>query len=140
MDITSPWDHRVYEKKSKKVEKYQDLKKEIWKLWGIRRVEVVPVVVGALGAVNKREDTWLGKLGITINTPGFAAENSFVGNSKDLKEGILESRRRRTNAKDLWPLAMARSLSVMSVQHPPELKHFVDDNNDDNDNNNNSAM
>ena len=29
MDITLPWDHRVYEKKSKKVEKYQDLKKEI---------------------------------------------------------------------------------------------------------------
>ena len=29
VDITSPWDHRVYEKKSKKVEKYQDLKREI---------------------------------------------------------------------------------------------------------------
>ena len=29
VDITSPRDHRVYEKKSKKVEKYQDLNREI---------------------------------------------------------------------------------------------------------------
>ena len=27
---------------------------------------MVPVVVGALGVVNKRLDTWLDKLGITI--------------------------------------------------------------------------
>ena len=28
VDIASPWDHRVYEKESEKVEKYQDLKIE----------------------------------------------------------------------------------------------------------------
>ena len=77
--------HRVYEKESEKVQKYQDLKREIRKLWGITRVEVVLVVVDALGAVSKRLDTWLDKLGIIY---GFAAENSFVGNSKHLKEGI----------------------------------------------------
>ena len=66
MDIASPWDHRVYEKESEKVEKYQDLKREIRKLWGIRHVEVLLIVVGALGAVSKRLDTWLDKLGITI--------------------------------------------------------------------------
>ena len=54
MDIASPRDHRVYEKQSEKVEKYQDLKKEIRKLWSIRRVKVVLVVVGELGAVSKR--------------------------------------------------------------------------------------
>ena len=66
VDIASPWDHRVYEKESAKIEKCQDLKMEIRKLWAIRRVEVVPVVVGALGAVSKRLDTRLDKLGITI--------------------------------------------------------------------------
>ena len=30
--IDSPWDHRVYEKESEMVEKYQDLKREIRKL------------------------------------------------------------------------------------------------------------
>ena len=41
---------------------------EIGILWGIRQQEVVPVVVGALGAVSKRLDAWLDKLGITIRT------------------------------------------------------------------------
>ena len=68
---------------------------------------------------------------------GFAAENSFVGNSKDLiKEGIGKLKEERANPRDLWPLAMAGSLGVMSVQHPPELKHFVDNNNNSFNNNN----
>ena len=49
VDVASPWGHRVYENDSAKIEKCQDLKMEIRKLWAIRRVEVVPVVVGALG-------------------------------------------------------------------------------------------
>ena len=47
----------MYVMESKKIEEYQDLKREIRKLWVIRRVEVIPVVVGELGAVSKRLDT-----------------------------------------------------------------------------------
>ena len=68
MDIASPWDHRVYEKEGEKIEKYHDLKREIGRLWGIRLVEVVPVVVVALGVVSHRLDAWLEKLGVTIRT------------------------------------------------------------------------
>ena len=34
MDIASPWDHRVYEKEGEKIEKHEDLKREIGRLWG----------------------------------------------------------------------------------------------------------
>ena len=85
MDIASPWDHRVYEKESERVEKYQDLKREIRKLWAIRRVKVVPVLVGAVGAGSKRLHTWLDKLGITVPLIRICCKNSFVGSSKDLK-------------------------------------------------------
>ena len=54
VDIASPWDHRVYEKEGEKIEKYLDFKREIGRLWGIRHLEVVPVVVGALVVVSKR--------------------------------------------------------------------------------------
>ena len=54
MDIVSPWNHRVYEKDGEKIDKYQDLKREIGKLWGIRQQEVVPLVVGALGTEKKK--------------------------------------------------------------------------------------
>ena len=35
VNIASPWDHRVYGKESGKIAKYQDLKREIGRLWGI---------------------------------------------------------------------------------------------------------
>ena len=54
VDIKSPWNHRVYQTDGEKIEKYQELKREIGKLWGIRHLEVVPVVIGALGVVSKR--------------------------------------------------------------------------------------
>ena len=66
MDIASPWDHRVYEKEVGWIENYQVLKREIGRLWGIRRLlEEVLVVVGAV-VVSKRLDAWPEKLGLTI--------------------------------------------------------------------------
>ena len=35
VDIASPWDHRVYEKEGEKIEKYQELEREIGRLWAI---------------------------------------------------------------------------------------------------------
>lgn len=43
----------VWEKELEKINKYQDLKREIIRMWTLRQVEVVPVVVGALGTVSK---------------------------------------------------------------------------------------
>ena len=52
-------------------------------------MEVVPVVVGALGAVSKRLDTWLDKLGITINT-GLLQKKALLGTARILRK-VLES-------------------------------------------------
>ena len=49
------------------MEKYQDLKEEIRRLWRLRNVEIVSVVVGALESVSAEFDKWMGKLGITCN-------------------------------------------------------------------------
>ena len=67
IDIAVPTDVRVKEKEKEKVEKYQDLKKEIKRLWKLGNVEIVPVVVGPLGSVSAEFERWMGKLGITCN-------------------------------------------------------------------------
>ena len=67
IDIAVPTDVRVKEKEKEKVEKYQYLKKEIKRLWKLGNVEIVPVVVGALGSVSAEFERWMGKLGITCN-------------------------------------------------------------------------
>ena len=89
MDVAWPWDHRVYEKESAKIEKCQDLKIEIRKLWAMRRVEVVPVVVDALGAVTKRLNTWPDKLGISMNT-GLLQKTALLEAARILRK-VLES-------------------------------------------------
>ena len=64
IDIAVRADVRVGEKEK---EKYQDLKKEIRRMWKLRNVEIVPVVIEALGSVSAEFDRWTGKLGITCN-------------------------------------------------------------------------
>ena len=85
VDIASPWDHRVYEKEGEKIEKYQDLKREIGRLLGITHLEVVPVVVGALGVVSKTLDLWLEKLGATIRT-GLLQKTALLGRARILRK------------------------------------------------------
>ena len=67
VDIAVPSDRRVEEKEQEKVEKYEDLKREIGRMWGIRKVQVVPVVIGALGSVPKGFNKWIEKLDIPCN-------------------------------------------------------------------------
>ena len=67
VDIAVPADRKVEEKEIEKIEKYQDLKRKIERMCGIRKVEVVPVVIGAIGSVTKGFDRWIEKLDIQCN-------------------------------------------------------------------------
>ena len=73
----------MHEKEGEKIKKYQDLKREIGRLWGIRELEVVPVVVGTLGLVSNRLDAWLEKLGVTSRT-GLLQEKALLGTARIL--------------------------------------------------------
>ena len=53
IDVAIPEDNGVREKEDEKVEKYQDLAREVRKMWGVR-TKVIPVVVGALGSIPLR--------------------------------------------------------------------------------------
>ena len=64
IDIAVPGDLRVHVKEGEKVEKYGDLKREIARLWSLRKVEVIPIVVGALGAVTKHLEKFIKKVGM----------------------------------------------------------------------------
>lgn len=50
IDIAVPVDAGIVEKEKEKIEKYQDLRREVARLWNVK-AKVVPIVVGALGAV-----------------------------------------------------------------------------------------
>jgi hypothetical protein len=51
IDVAIPGDTRIVAKELEKKLKYQDLAIELQRLWELRKVSVVPVVIGALGAI-----------------------------------------------------------------------------------------
>ena len=55
----------MIQKENEKVEKYQDLKREMARLWKLKSVVIVPVVIGALGTISHRCRGFLGKGTIT---------------------------------------------------------------------------
>ena len=87
VDIAVPADRRV-EEKEQKVEKYQDVKREIGKMWEIRKVQLVPVVIGALGSVSKGFDKWIEKLDIQCNFVDMQ-KTALLGTARILRK-VLE--------------------------------------------------
>ena len=53
-----PRDENIQDKELEKIDKYQSLKIELEQLWKVKII-VIPVVVGALGAVADRLAGWL---------------------------------------------------------------------------------
>ena len=56
IDIAVSADVGVEGKEKERVEKYQNLKKEIRKLWKLRNIETVPVAIGALQSASAEFD------------------------------------------------------------------------------------
>ena len=64
IDFAVPGDSRIDEKGKEKIEKYQDLRRELQKIWNVK-VKIIPLVVGSLGAIPKQFGNRLKETGIT---------------------------------------------------------------------------
>ena len=64
IDFAVPGDSRIEEKEKDKIEKYQDLEKELKKIWNVK-VKIIPLVVGSLGAITKQFGNRLKQIDIT---------------------------------------------------------------------------
>ena len=84
-DIAIPGDCRIREKEIEKVQKYQNLKRELKKLQSLRKVELVPVVVGALGFISKGFSGWMDTLGIKLNV-GMVQKPVLLGIGRILRK------------------------------------------------------
>ena len=49
IDIAVPGDSKIEEKEKDKIEKYQDLRRELQKIWNVKK-KIIPLVLGSLGA------------------------------------------------------------------------------------------
>ena len=67
IDVATPGDCRICEKEIEKIEKYQNFKRELKRLCSLKKVEVVLVIVGALGCISKGFSGWMDTLGIKLD-------------------------------------------------------------------------
>ena len=67
-DIAIPGDIRVCKKEKEKTERYQELNREIKRMWNIRSIKVIPVVVRALGSTSKKLKNCIKELGVVMRT------------------------------------------------------------------------
>ena len=51
---TKQGDKRVCDKEQENIRKYSFLKDEVARLWQMKKVVVIPIVVGALGTINTK--------------------------------------------------------------------------------------
>ena len=60
-------DKRIIDKEKEKIEKYQNLEREILRLWNLKKINVIPVVLGALGSVTKNFKKYVDNIGIKVD-------------------------------------------------------------------------
>jgi len=85
VDVAIPGDSRIQQKEVEKITKYQDLKIEVERLWE-RKATVIPVVIGALGAIPRDLTKHLNTLGLDRITPSQLQKAALLGTAHILRK------------------------------------------------------
>ncbi|XP_023216726.1 uncharacterized protein LOC111619278 [Centruroides sculpturatus] len=90
IDVTIPGDSRIDEKQQEKLSRYYDLKIELQRLWH-KPVQVVPVIIGALGAVPKDLSRHLQAINIDKITICQLQKATLLGSARIIRRYITQS-------------------------------------------------
>ena len=83
-DFAVPGDSRIDDKEKQKIEKYQNLGRELQKICNVK-VKIIPLVLGYLGATPKQFGSMLTQIGITAGT-GQVQNSVLLGTVRILRK------------------------------------------------------
>ena len=86
IDFAFPGDSRIEEKEKDKIAKYQDLGRELHKIWNVK-VTIIPLAVGSSGAIPKQFGNRLEQIGITVGTAQ-VQKTVLLGTGRILRKGL----------------------------------------------------
>jgi hypothetical protein len=86
IDIAVPMDINIKAKEHEKIEKYQPLSEELRRIWKVN-TKVVPVVVGALGALTAQHEKWLSEIPGQHNST-LLQKSTLLGTAKILRRTL----------------------------------------------------
>ena len=84
IDISVPGDTRIKDTEEAKILKYQDLRREIKKLWNLKSVKVVPIIVGTLGAVTPNLRKYLDEVDCNLSISNIQ-KTALLGTARILR-------------------------------------------------------
>ena len=64
IDPTCPFDTRIETKETQKLTNYNMLKLELERVWKVKKATIIPIVIGSLGSVTAKIESWIKKVGI----------------------------------------------------------------------------
>ena len=85
IDIALPEDIKVSKKEREKIERYQELKREIKRMWNIRSIKVIPVVVRTAGRTSKKLKSCIEELEVVISA-ALLQKTALLGTACILKK------------------------------------------------------
>ncbi|XP_063585459.1 uncharacterized protein LOC134762850 [Penaeus indicus] len=87
IDVACPFDTRVENKMKEKIDRYQELKSEIKRIWKCKQVDIIPVVIGAPGTIHRDMPEWMKKL--EMHEPiGKIQQACILGTVRILRKGL----------------------------------------------------
>ena len=90
IDVAIPGDSRLEQKENEKVTNYHDLRVELQSLWK-KKATVVPIVVGALGAIPKDLNSNLEKIGVKKIAAEQLQKEALLGTAQILRKYLQNS-------------------------------------------------
>ena len=89
VDVACPGDSRIVWMEEEKIGKYRDLAIEIKALWHLKKVLIVPFVIGALGSITDRLEGYLANTHVGLK-PVTMQKTVLLGSARILQR-VLES-------------------------------------------------
>ena len=86
VDVAIPGDERVLVKETEKIEKYDELRRELERLWKVK-AKVVPIIVGALGTVTRNLNSYLKEIGVNV-TIQLIQKSALLGTARILRKVV----------------------------------------------------
>ena len=87
IDIAISADNRVKQKEDVKVEKYDELKRELKNIWSLKKAEIIPVIIGALSVVTKTFERTKKRLEMKTNLDQFQ-KTALKGTARILRKTL----------------------------------------------------
>ena len=85
IDVAIPGDTRVCDKEQEKIEKYSLLKDETARLWQMKKVIVIPIIVGTLGTITTKFGKYIENLGIEIRIE-HVQKSALLGTARTIRK------------------------------------------------------